>query len=66
MNLQGIDIGEFGRNILSKLLKVSASNCSYDDILDECTQKKKKYTDDEFPPTRTSLIKDWNEDDENV
>ena len=36
------------------------------EIIEKCKQGNKKYTDKEFPPTKSSLITDWNEDHEEV
>ena len=36
MNFSGIDMGELGRKILSKVMSSTSSYSTYDDTLDEC------------------------------
>lgn len=66
MELKDIDLGELGRNLFAKLLRVTASDGSLDDMLEYCSKKKIKYTDDSFPPSKKSLINDWNDESDDI
>jgi hypothetical protein len=59
-------MGELGRNLFAKLLRATASDGSYEDMLAYCVKKNTKYTDDSFPPTYKSLINDWNDESEDI
>ena len=61
-----VDLGELGRNLFGKLLRATASDGSYEDILAQCERKKTKYIDDSFPPKAKSLINDWNDESEDI
>ena len=61
-----VDLGELGRNLFGKLLRATASDGSYDDMVDYCEKKKIKYTDDSFPPNKKSLINDWNDEADDI
>ena len=61
-----VDLGELGRNLFAKLLRATASDGSYEDMLAYCENKKIKYTDDSFPPKDKSLINDWNDESEDI
>ena len=37
-----------------------------DNILDKCIETNQKFKDKEFPPEKSSLITDWNEDNDEV
>lgn len=62
--VEDIDMGEFGRHLFQKLLKTTASEVAYTDVLDHMQSKNaKKYTDETFPPNEHSLITDWDDDE---
>ena len=63
MDFSKIDMGEFGRHLFAKILKATASDGTYVDIMNEMVKKNSQYTDESFPPTETSLINDWEEDE---
>ena len=63
MDFSKIDMGEFGRHLFAKILKATASDGTYEDIMNEMVKKDSKYTDESFPPNETSLINDWEEDE---
>ena len=63
---KNVDMGELGRNLFAKLLRATASDGSYEDMLSFCENKKIKYTDDSFPPKDKSLISDWNDESEDI
>lgn len=65
-SLKDIDMGELGRHLFAKLLRSTASDGTYEDMLEHCQNKKVKYTDDSFPPNKKSLINDWNDDAEDI
>ena len=62
--MENKELGELGRVLFAKLLRVTASDGSYEDIMLHCQAKNSKYIDDSFPPMKKSLINDWS--DENV
>ena len=64
--LKSGDIGFFGKELFERLLRATSSDGSFDDILAFCQKKKKKYTDDSFPPTAKSLINDWTDESEDI
>ena len=66
MELKDIDLGELGRNLFAKLLRATASDGSLDDMMEYCSKKKIKYVDDSFPPSKKSLINDWNDDADDI
>ena len=35
-------------------------------MMEHCQSKKEKYTDDSFPPSKKSLINDWNDDADDI
>ena len=59
MDFKKIDMGELGRQLFAKILKATASDGKFTEILEECSLKKEKYTDESFPPNEFSLIQDW-------
>ena len=61
-----VDIGELGRHLFAKLLRATASDGSFEDMMAHCETKKTKYTDDSFPPREKSLINDWNDESEDI
>jgi len=63
MDFKNIDMGEFGRHLFAKILRATASDGNYTDIMNEMVTKNEKYTDESFPPTEMSLINDWDEDE---
>lgn len=63
MDFSKIDMGEFGRHLFGKILKATASDGSFAEMINQMKNNKKKYTDESFPPDEHSLINDW-EDDE--
>lgn len=65
-DLKDIDMGELGRHLFAKLLRATASDGSLEDMMEYCEKKKKKYTDDMFPPSKKSLINDWNDESEDI
>jgi len=66
MNLKDINLGELGRNLFAKLLRTTASDGSFQDIMNNCHSKKIKYIDDSFPPDKKSLINDWNDESDDI
>lgn len=64
--LKSGDLGIFGKELFERLLRATSSDGSFDDILAFCQKKKKKYTDDSFPPTAKSLINDWTDESEDI
>lgn len=66
MDTKNIDLGDLGRNLFARLLRATASDGTYDDIVAHCEKKKVKYTDDSFPPNKKSLIADWNDESDDV
>lgn len=60
------NLGELGRHLFAKLLRTTASDGSYEDMLQQCVLKKEKYTDHSFPPSKKSLINDWNDESEDI
>ena len=65
-DLKDIDMGELGRHLFAKLLRCTASDGTLDDMMEYCVKKKCKYTDDMFPPTKKSLINDWNDESDDI
>ena len=63
---EDINLGELGRNLFAKLLRATASDGSLEDMMQHCQTKKIKYTDDSFPPSKKSLINDWNDDADDI
>ena len=59
MDLSEVNLGELGRQIFCKLIQATASESTYEDKIEEVRLEKKIYNDDSFPPTQSSLIKDW-------
>ena len=45
------NLGELGRQIFAKLIRVTSSDGNYEDILYECKQNNQKFTDESFPPS---------------
>lgn len=66
MDFKDIDIGELGRNIFAKILKSTATRGSNNDVMQECIYKNIKFKDDSFPPTKESLINDWNDQSDDI
>ena len=66
MDLKDVNMGELGRNLFAKLLRATASDGTYDDMVEKCRKTGKKYTDDSFPPSKKSLIADWNDESEDI
>ena len=76
--MDGIDLGELGRELFSRLIRKTASDGNYDDTIAECQYKDRKlkekqgeqaaylYVDDAFPANKQSLINDWEDDDEEI
>ena len=58
-----IDMGELGRHLFAKIMKATASDGTYSEVMQECAKTQSKYTDESFPPTETSLINDWEEEE---
>lgn len=65
-DLKDIDMGELGRHLFAKLLRCTASDGSLEDMMEYCEKKKTKYKDDMFPPSKKSLINDWNDESEDI
>lgn len=65
-DLKNIDLGELGRNLFARILRATASDGSFDDMMNHCVRKKIKYTDESFPPSKKSLINDWNDEAEDI
>lgn len=63
---KSVKIGELGRQLFAKLLRATASDGNFEDIMAYCDKHKEKYTDDSFPPNRQSLISDWNDESEDI
>ena len=62
VDFNDIDMGEFGRHLFQKLLKATASEVEYADVLDLVSTKKlENYVDESFPPNEFSLIHDWDD-----
>lgn len=61
-----VDLGELGRNLFGKLLRATASDGTYEDMLAQCERKKTQYVDDSFPAKAKSLISDWNDEAEDI
>lgn len=59
MNLDGVNLGELGRQLLAKLLQATASEGGLDEVREQVKATGKEYTDDTFPSTQSSLITDW-------
>ena len=66
MDVKDIDLGDLGRNLFARLLRATASDGTYDDMVAYCEKKKTKYTDDSFPPNKKSLITDWNDESDDI
>ena len=58
-----IDMGELGRHLFAKILKATASDGKFTEILEEAKLKDEPYEDESFPPNEFSLIADWDEDE---
>ena len=56
MDFSKIDMGEFGRHLFSKILKATASDGNYTDVMKAMEAKNSQYTDESFPPDEHSLI----------
>jgi hypothetical protein len=56
-------MGELGRHLFAKIMKATASDGTYSEIMKETVKSQAKYTDESFPPNETSLINDWEEDE---
>ena len=63
MDFSKIDMGEFGRHLFSKILKATASDGTFAEVMNAIQKTKGKYTDESFPPNEFSLIKDWEDYD---
>jgi len=63
MELKDINLGELGRHLFSKILKATASDGKYADILADCVAKDKQYEDETFPAAEESIIANWNDPD---
>ena len=64
VDLKDIDMGEFGRHLFQKLLKATATEASYADVMDRLEEQgSTQWEDEAIPPNEYSLIKDW-EDEE--
>eukprot|EP00347_Sterkiella_histriomuscorum_P017724 403348238 len=59
MDFSSVNMGELGRQIFARLLKVTSSEGAFDDILYECQQSNQPYVDEQFPAANESLIKNW-------
>jgi calpain-15 len=59
MDFSKIDMGEFGRHLFSKILKATASDGTYSEVMTRMQKSGGKYTDESFPPNEYSLINDW-------
>lgn len=58
-----IDMGELGRHLFAKIMKATATDGTYSEIMQHCAKTQDKYTDESFPPNETSLINDWEEEE---
>ena len=56
-------MGELGRHLFAKILKATASDGNFEDIMAECLAKDTKYEDESFPAAEESLIADWSDPD---
>jgi uncharacterized protein YmfQ (DUF2313 family) len=56
-----IEMGELGRQLFAKIMKATASDGTYSEVMQETVKSKSQYTDEAFPPNETSLINDWEE-----
>ena len=61
VDFKKIDMGELGRHLFAKILKATASDGAFMEILEECKLKNEPYEDESFPPNEFSLISDWDE-----
>lgn len=61
VDFKKIDMGELGRHLFAKILKATASDGAFMEILTECKMKNEPYEDESFPPNEFSLISDWDE-----
>lgn len=61
-----IDMGELGRNLFARLLRTTASDGTFEDMMEHCQRTKKKHTDEAFPPKKKSLINDWNDEADDI
>jgi hypothetical protein len=59
--LKKLNLGEFGRHLFSKILKATASDGKYLEVLEEVKIKGEPFTDEVFPPNEFSLIRDWDD-----
>ena len=59
MDFSQINIGELGRQIFCRLLKATASEGGFDDLLAECQSSGTAYVDESFPANQHSLIHNW-------
>ena len=63
VDFKKIDMGELGRHLFAKILKATASDGKFTEILEEAKLKNEPYEDESFPPNEFSLIADWDEDE---
>jgi hypothetical protein len=61
VKLKKLNLGEFGRHLFSKILKATASDGKYLEVLEEVKMKGEPFTDEVFPPSEFSLIRDWDD-----
>jgi len=47
--------------LFARILRTTASDGSFEDMMNYCIKHKKKYCDDSFPANKKSLINDWND-----
>ena len=66
MDFENIDIGELGRNIFAMVLNSTSTHGEFQDAIEECKVSGKQYTDESFPPSKESLINDWEEEDDAI
>ena len=59
--MKNIDLGELGRNLFARIVRATASDGSFEDMMNHCIKTKKPYVDESFPPKPKSLINDWND-----
>jgi hypothetical protein len=63
MDFSKVNMGEFGRQLFSKILKATSTDGTYAEIMSAVIKQGGEYTDESFPPNEFSLIQDWEEDE---
>ena len=56
LSAQQPDLGEFGRKLFTQLLELTSAEDTFDSALRRCKEKTKSFTDENFPPSQTSLL----------